>query len=67
MDEYHQVQPTGHIALNSAGKYAFTVLLQATRYGYDSNGRQYVIQVTAKDKAGNRGVKSTRVTVPHNP
>ena len=67
VDEYHRVQPSGHIVLNSAGKYAFIVLLQASRYGYDRNGRQYVIQVSASDKAGNRASKSTRVTVPHNP
>jgi virginiamycin B lyase len=66
-DEYHQVQPSGHIALNSTGKYAFMVLLQASRYGSDKDGRQYLIQVGATDNAGNRGVKSVRVSVPHNP
>jgi hypothetical protein len=64
--EYHRVQPGGHIVLNSAGQYAFMILLQASRLGSDKNGRKYVIQVSATDNAGNRGVKQSTVLVPHN-
>lgn len=65
IDEYRRVQPAGHIALNSAGEYAFTILLQTSRQGNDRNGRQYMIQVRATDRAGNRGMKSANVIVPH--
>jgi hypothetical protein len=64
-DEYGEVQPFGKIALDSAGNYLFTILLRAGRRGNDLNGRQYTIRVSAKDNAGNRGVRWTRVTVPH--
>jgi FG-GAP-like repeat len=64
-DEYHLVQPHGKIALDSAGNYSFTILLQASRKGNDHNGRRYTIRVSAIDNAGNRGVKQTSVTVPH--
>jgi len=64
-DEYHLVQPHGKIALDPAGNYSFTILLQASRNGDDHDGRRYTIRVTAIDNAGNRGVKQTSVTVPH--
>jgi hypothetical protein len=66
VDEYQRVQPSGHIVLNSAGQYAFTILLQASRLGSDTDGRRYVIQVSAIDNAGNRGVQQSSVIVPHN-
>jgi VCBS repeat protein len=66
-DEYGEVQPFGKIALlDSAGNYSFTILLRAGRRGNDLNGRQYTIRVSAKDNAGNRGVRWATVTVPHN-
>ena len=64
-DEYGEVQPFGKITLNAAGNYSFTILLRAGRRGNDLNGRQYTIRVSAKDNAGNRGVRWTRVTLPH--
>jgi FG-GAP-like repeat len=64
-DEYHLVQPHGTIALDPAGNYSFTILLQASRKGDDHDGRRYTIRVSAIDNAGNRGVKQTSVTVPH--
>jgi len=64
-DEYHLVQPHGTIALDPAGNYSFTILLQASRKGDDHDGRRYTIRVTAIDNAGNRGVKQTSVTVLH--
>jgi hypothetical protein len=66
VDEYQRVQPSGHIALNSAGQYAFTILLQASRLDSDTDGWKYVIQVSAIDNAGNRGVQPSSVIVPHN-
>jgi hypothetical protein len=38
-DEYHLVQPKGHITLDAAGNYVFQVLLHASRQGDDLNGR----------------------------
>jgi hypothetical protein len=64
-DEYGEVQPFGKITLDPAGNYSFTILLRAGRRDNDLNGRQYTIRVSAKDNAGNRGVRWTRVTVPH--
>jgi hypothetical protein len=66
MDEYGQIQPSGSVTLARDGRYTFTVALQASRRGTDQDGRQYLIAVSATDKAGNRGVKSATVTVPHN-
>jgi hypothetical protein len=64
-DEYGKVQPAGHMALDSAGKYTFTVLLPASRLDNDNNGRRYMIRVSASDNAGNRGASWKVVTVPH--
>jgi streptogramin lyase len=64
-DEYRQVQPSGHMALDSVGNYSFTVLLRASREGSDTDGRRYYIRVSARDNAGNRGVKWSNVIVPH--
>jgi HYR domain len=66
LDEYGTVQPSGTITLNANGSYSFTVYLQAWRAGTDSDGRLYVVTVTAKDAWGNVGSASTNVTVPHN-
>jgi hypothetical protein len=51
--------------LDPAGNYSFTILLRAGLRDNDLNGRQYTIRVSAKDNAGNRGVRWARVTVPH--
>jgi hypothetical protein len=64
-DEYGLVQPRGHITLDLAGNYRFTIPLRASRDGNNMNGREYVIWVKARDNAGNRGTKSTVVRVPH--
>jgi parallel beta-helix repeat protein len=65
MDEYGQVQPRGGLAVEADGRYTFTVALEASRRGNDQDGRHYTIAVSAKDNAGNLGVASTIVTVPH--
>ena len=64
-DEYGEVQPTGAIPLSVSGNYSFNILLQASRRGADVDGRRYTVTVRAKDNAGNRGSKTTAVTVPH--
>jgi hypothetical protein len=64
-DEYHLIQPQGKVILDSQGKYSFTILLRVSREGFDLNGRVYTIRVNARDNAGNRGVKFTRVVVPY--
>jgi hypothetical protein len=65
MDEYGQIQPKGGITLSTGGSYTFTVALEASRRGNDRDGRHYTIAVSAKDNAGNLGVASTIVMVPH--
>ncbi len=64
IDEYGQIQPSGSVPLGANGRYAFTVQLQASRRGNDQDGRHYTIEVSATDKAGNRGSASATVTVP---
>ena len=65
MDEYGQVQPKGPVTLMLNSSYSFLISLQASRRGNDQDGRRYTIVVSATDTAGNLGVKSTIVTVPH--
>jgi len=65
MDEYGQIQPSGNLTLDADGRYAFTVVLQASRNGTDRDGRRYTITVSANDQAGNRGDALTLVIVPH--
>ena len=65
VDEYGRVHPSGPVTLGPGGSYSFTVSLQASRNGNDTDGRQYMISVSAKDFAGNRGSAATTVTVPH--
>jgi hypothetical protein len=64
-DEYERVQPKGSVFLKSDGSYAFTIQLQASRNGNDKDGRQYIITISAQDKAGNTGSAATGVIVPH--
>jgi hypothetical protein len=66
LDEYGQLQPDGSLTLGADGQYAFSVALKASRRGNDRDGRRYTITVSATDQAGNLGVGSTVVTVPHN-
>jgi hypothetical protein len=66
-DEYGLIQPSGHFTiLDASGRYSFTIQLQASRNGNDRDGRQYIITVSAQDKAGNKGSAATGVTVPQN-
>lgn len=64
-DEYGQVQPGGSLAVASDGSYTVTVWLEASRFGADQDGRQYVITITAQDRAGNSGSTAAVITVPH--
>jgi virginiamycin B lyase len=64
-DEYGAVQPSGMVTLGPGGAYSFIVLLQASRLGADSDGRQYTITVSASDNAGNKGSNASIVTVVH--
>lgn len=64
-DEYGRVHPSGIVALSSDGGYSFKVSLQALRDGTDRDGRRYSITVKAQDNAGNAGLSSVAVTVPH--
>ena len=64
-DEYGDVQPKGAITLEAGGRYSVTVLLPASRRGNDSDGRHYIVTVSAKDHAGNNASSASVVTVPH--
>src|SRR5262249_46494280 len=75
-DEYGKVEPSGAItdvretAQTAFGgfqdvTFSFQVRLQARRYGFDFDGRQYTINVSALDMAGNSGSSSATVLVPH--
>lgn len=65
-DEYGELEPAGPIHLQPEGSYAFLIALQASRRGTDLDGRQYIITVTAQDRAGNTGSAATCVLVSHN-
>jgi hypothetical protein len=64
-DEYGDVQPMGAITLGLGGNYSFSILLQASRRGTDLDARRYTVTIRAQDNAGNRGSKTSAVTVPH--
>jgi len=75
-DEYGLVQPSGPItnivvsnptSFGGDGlvRFTFQVELQARRHGYDFDGRQYTIMVSAADEAGNTESATANVIVPH--
>jgi len=64
-DEYGKVQPSGPVTLDSVGAYRFTVLLEASRFGTDPDGRLYTITVGALKHGGKKGSGTARVIVPH--
>jgi hypothetical protein len=64
-DEYGKIQPRGPLTLGPNGAYSFTVLLQASRFGADIDGRLYTITVSASNSAHKRGSQSGTVIVPH--
>jgi hypothetical protein len=64
VDEYHQVEPSGTIAVAN-GPFSFTIMLLRDRRGSDADGRHYSIQVTATDKAGNKTAAAPIVVNVH--
>ena len=64
-DEYGAITPGGSITVAANGAYSFTVLLEARRNGSDLDGRLYTIHLSVQDQAGNTGIASTTVVVPH--
>lgn len=58
-------QPSGFAFVDRFGNFSFTVDLQASRLGQDKSGRVYTIDVFGVDRAGNVGLASTMVVVPH--
>ena len=65
LDEYNQFQPTGPLTLAADGTFSVLISLQAFRNGQDVDGRQYRLVAVATDLAGNTGIGSTTVRVPH--
>jgi hypothetical protein len=70
-DEYDSIHLRGPVTVDEEddeeGKfvYTFTIRLQASRNGNDPDGRQYTVTVRAQDFAGNTGLATAYVTVPH--
>ena len=64
-DEYGIVQPAGRVTIAADGTYSVAVPLVASRRGDDRDGRRYTIVITVKDRAGNEGMASALVVVPH--
>jgi hypothetical protein len=63
-DEYGRVQPSGSFTVGADGTYTFTIHLQTSVQGNDTDGRQYLVTVSAFDHAGNEGsAAATGVTV----
>jgi len=65
VDEYGQVHTTDTISVDSNGNFRFVVQLPSSRRGQDKDGRQFVIDVTATDLAGNQATTAPTVTVLH--
>jgi hypothetical protein len=64
-DEYDGVQSCGEVTVGLEGSYTFTIALEAARRGNDADGRHYTITISAQDNAGNEGIETTSVLVPH--
>lgn len=64
-DEYGAIQPTGKVSLDDQGRFFFPVRLQASRRGYDKDGRLYTITMNVTNDAGVTTSKSANVVVPH--
>jgi hypothetical protein len=64
-DEYGQVQPSGRVTLGPGGAFSFPVLLQASRFGTDINGRLYTVTVSASNSDNKTSSRSGAVVVPH--
>lgn len=62
-DEYGRPQPSGAVAVQADGSYAFTLALELATNG-DKNGRTYRITVQARDLAGNVGSAATMLIAP---
>jgi hypothetical protein len=63
-DEYGRLSASGQLTL-TGGQFSFQLPLQASRKGFDRDGRQYVIYVGATDNLGNYGFTSVTIVVPH--
>jgi hypothetical protein len=65
VDNYGVIQPRGAITCAANGRFSVAFQLQAARNGNDIAGRQYAIQIQARDKAGNPCTAVVVVTAPH--
>lgn len=64
-DEYGEVQPSGPVTLGPGDVFSFTVLLRASRFGTDIDGRLYTVIVTAGSNSNKTSSRSGTVVVPH--
>jgi len=68
IDEYGTVEPQ-IAAIQGSGEHALgwsvSIPLEASRHGYDKDGRAYTIEVTLKDRACNTRTLTTTVVVEH--
>lgn len=58
IDEYNEIKPL----ISNFGE---VIQLTAWRDGQDKDGREYLVRVTTKDRAGNSALKETAIIVPH--
>jgi hypothetical protein len=67
-DSYGLVQPAV-APIDGAGRnsldWKISIPLEASRNGWDKDGRVYTIEITARDRAGNMKTVAAYVTVPH--
>jgi hypothetical protein len=64
-DEYRRVEPSGSVTVGPNGTFSFSVLLQASRLGNDTDGREYTITITATGSGESIGSQRRTVIVPH--
>jgi hypothetical protein len=64
-DEYGEIQTRGLVTLTPNGHFRFPVLLEASRFGTDLDGRTYIVTIRVVDNAGNSMTAAAHVTVPH--
>jgi hypothetical protein len=65
IDDYGKVQPSGLVTRTPGGAYSFTVWLEASRLGTDTEGRVYTVAVSASNNASKTGSEASAVIVPH--
>lgn len=64
-DEYGVYTSAGSFSVETDGSFVIYLPVEASRHGYDKDGRHYSISIFAEDEAGVGTVGSLNVLVPH--